>query len=285
MTLRRCALVVALALLVACEAQRATPPASQGEPAGAAPRPEPAPAPAPSPPPPPPETAPPTDTHHPTKAKPGGDRFVQDSVYLPVERTGKPPQGYGLYTVLLARSADAVTTRLLSELFTVTVGAGESASRPEDLNLITIPVKRRGDAARVLADAHAQPASAAAGLLRTQYDFGQATMLMDHVCRSAQDKRVAKACGSAMPDGPLLVTTLLPLDGTTALPPRLLVVNLASTPPDAVREVLDVYRRQLATRPFDDRGDLDGWRLRALDAMLEAASFLPVIRKSYAATA
>jgi len=279
-TLRGCALVLALALLAACEGQRGPAPASQGAPPTA-----PAPSPSPPPPPPPTGTAPPADTHHPTKAEPGGGGFVQDSVYLPVERTGKLPNGYGLYTLLLARTADAVTTRLLSELFTVTVGAGESASKVEDLNLIAIPVKKMSDAAHLLAGAHTQPAAVAAELVRRQYDFGQALMLMDHVCKSSQDKRIAAACGSQAPDGPLLVTTLLPLDGAKDLPPRLLVVNLGSTPPDAVREVLDVYRRQLATRPFDDRGDLDGWRLRALDAMLQAASFLPVIRKSYAATA
>jgi hypothetical protein len=217
---------------------------------------------------------------------PPGDAFVQDNVYLPVDRTGHAPAGYALYTVVLARTADPVTTRLLAELFRVTSGAAGSPIPRANLNLITLPVNKASETARLLVDARNKPAAVAADLMKSQYDFGEAALLMASVCRSA-DTKIAKACGSPLPSGPLLVTALKPLDGRTAPGPRLLVVNLGGTPPDAVPEVLKVYLRQIVTQDhqWDDPGAIDGWRLRLLDGMLEAASILPLIRKAYSANA
>jgi hypothetical protein len=250
-----------------------------------APPPLPAPPPAPAPPPPPPATAARPGGDLPTKGVPGADTRVKDSVWLAIDRASKAPADYGLYTVVLARSADSVTARLLSDLFTSTVGAGDSPMRHVDLNLVTIPVKKVSDTTRLLATARNQPAAAAAELLQKHYDFGEAALLMAEVCESTADKRVVKACGSPMPDGPLLVTAVRPIDGQSPPQTRLLIVNLGNTPPEAVPEILRVYRRQIASNGIDGRGELDGWRLKVLNTMLEAADILPLIRKSYASNA
>jgi hypothetical protein len=220
----------------------------------------------------------------PTKGFPTGSE-VRDSVWLPVDRSSRPPPGYGLYTVLLARSADRVTVKVMSELFTTTGNAAESAIPHANLNLITIPVKKATEAARLLASARNQPDAAASDLMARQYDFGEAALLMAGVCQSAQTKKILKACGSPLPDGPLLVTGLRPLDGKSGPDQRLLVVNLGATPPDAVREVLAAYRRQILRSDFTGPGELDSWRLWVLDHVLDAANLLPVIRKAYATNA
>ncbi len=233
---------------------------------------------------PPPPPTPVGADENPTKGFPSGQE-VRDSVWLPVDRAGRPPAGYGLYTVLLSRSADRVTVKVLSELFTSTGSAAESAIRHENLNLITIPVKKAAEASRMLAGAHRQADVMATELMAAQYDFGEAALLMASVCQSAQTKKVLKACGSPLPDGPLLVTGLRPLDGKSAPDQRLLVVNLGATPPDAVREVLAAYRRQILRSDFTGPGELDSWRLWVLDHVLDAANLLPVIRKAYTASA
>ena len=273
---RRAIAIAPLLWLCACEVPLRTPP-----PAPPSPVPVPAPVPAPAPAP-----SPPTGSDFPTKGFPVEPR-VQDSVYLPIDRAGHAPAGYGLYTVVLARSSDPVTARLLAELFRVTGNAATSPIPRENLNLITIPVKKATEAGRMLLGAPNRPAAVAGDLMQSQYDFGEAALLMASVCQSTSDKKIAKACGSPLPSGPLLVTALRPLDGHSPPGPRLLVVNLGSTPPDAVPEVLKVYLRQIVASGsrFDDRGALDGWRLRALDGMLEAANILPLIRKAYSANA
>ena len=239
-----------------------------------------------SPPPPTVVPKPPTGGEdNPTKGFPGIGSAVQDSVWLAVERGGRPPAGYGLYTVLLARSADRVTVKVLSELFTSTGSATESAIPRVNLNLIAIPVRSAPETAKLLSAAHRQSDTMAANLMATQYDFGEAALLMASVCESTQTRRVLKACGSPLPDGPLLVTGIRPLDGKSASDQRLLVVNLATTPPDAVREVLAAYRRQILRSDFAGPGELDSWRLWVLDHVLDAANLLPVIRKAYTSNA
>lgn len=87
---------------------------------------------------------------------------------------------------------------------------------------------------------------------------------------------------SAAPDGTLLVTTQRPLDGAAAPGERLLIVNLSTTPMDAVPEVVATYRRQVMRRDFDRRDELDGWRLQALSHLITAAQLLPGISRAYA---
>jgi hypothetical protein len=229
----------------------------------------------------PPDTAPPGD--FPTKGFPTGPE-VRDSVYLPADRSTPPPAGYGLYSVLLARSADRNTVRVLSELFRISSGAGEAALARENLNLITIPVKSTAEAARVLVAARQQPEATAAALMQRSYDFGQAALLMASVCHPTRGAAVVKACGSQAPDGPLLVTALRPLDAAPVPGQALLIVNLSTTPPEAVREVMAAYRRQILRRDFPDRAELSGWRLWALNHVLDAAQLLPGLSKAYAAS-
>lgn len=207
---------------------------------------------------------------------------VHESVYLPVDRTAPPPAGYGLYTVLLTRAADRNTVRVLAELFTTTGSAGEAAIARENLNLIMIPVKSAAEAARALAPARNQPDATASAVMQKFYDFDQTALLMASVCRPDRGDAVMKVCGSGVPDGPLLVTTQRPLDGAVAPGQRLLIVNLSTTPPEAMREVLAAYRQQILRKDFADRAELDGWRLRALNYVLDAAQLLPGISKAYA---
>jgi hypothetical protein len=223
----------------------------------------------------------PTSRDPPTKGFPTTPN-VRESVYMPVDRTVAPPAGYGLYTVVLTRTADRKTMRVLSELFTSTGSADAAAIARENLNLITIPVKSTTEAANALSSARNEPDAAATTVMQKLYDFDQAALLMSSVCRRDLGAAVMKVCGSASPDGPLLVTTLRPLDGLAAPSQRLLIVNLSTTPPEAVREVMAAYRRQILREDFADRTEMDGWRLRVLNHVLDAAQLLPGISKAYA---
>ncbi len=211
-------------------------------------------------------------------------REVRDSVYLPVDRRVPPPRDYGLYSVLLARTADRNTLQLLAELFRTTGGAGEAAMERVNLNLILLPVKSASEAGRALAAAREQPTETAVALMQKHYDHGQAALLMASVCHPARGAAVMKVCGSQSPEGPLLVTAAQPLTGASPPGQPLLVVNLSGTPPEALREVLAAYRRQILRKDFGDRAELDGWRLLALNHLLDAARLLPGISKAYAAS-
>jgi hypothetical protein len=199
-----------------------------------------------------------------------------------VDRTAPPPSGYGLYTVLLTRTANRNTERVMSELFATTGSASEAALKPANLNLITIPVKNAGVATGDLTSARNAPDAAATKVMQ-QYDFDHAAMLISNVCRRDRGAAVVEICGSS-PDGPLLVTTQHPINGLEAPGARILIVNLSTTPPAAIGEVLAVYRGQILEKDFENRNSLDGWRLGALNYLLEAAQLLPRISKAYAET-
>lgn len=225
--------------------------------------------------PPPLPRAPPT-----TKGFPTVD--VRESVYLPVERSTVAPPRYGLYTVLLTRAANPNTAKLLSELFKTTGPAGEAASARENLNLIMIPVKNAPEATRGLTTSRSEPDPAAGAVMQRYYDYGQAELLLSSVCRPERGAEVMRVCRSAAPDGPLLVTSQRPLDGSAAMGERLLIVNLSATPSEAVPEVVVAYRKQVMRSDFGGRDELDGWRLQALNHLIKVAQMLPVISKVYA---
>jgi hypothetical protein len=215
-----------------------------------------------------------------TKGFPAGPEVVAN-VYLPADRSGTPPKGYGLYTMVLTRTANRQVVRVLTDLFASTSNARDAALARETLNLIQVPVKSAAEADRVLKSARSQPDMAAAALMQRHYDFDQAARLMASVCRPDRGEAVMKVCGSTMPDGPLLVTGLRPLDEGSAVQ-RLLVVNLSATPPEAVREVMSAYQEQITSKAPLERARLDTLRLQALDHILAAARVLPLIRKAYA---
>jgi hypothetical protein len=255
-----------LLTLVACVEPTSTPPANNGQ----------------APPPPPTKGFPAPGPAQPTEpARPE----IRDSVYLPVDRTAPPPAGYGLYTVLVTRSANRNTARVLSILFNTSDSAGQAAIARQNLNLIVIPVKNVSPAAQVLAAARGQPDTTADEVMRKFYDFGAAAKMLASVCRPDRGAAVMKACGSQEPTGPLLVTTTQrPLSGIVAPNERMLIVNLSSTQPEAVPEVVAAYRRQILREDFNDQPAVEGWRLAALNTLLEAAHLLPGISKAYAET-
>jgi hypothetical protein len=220
-----------------------------------------------------------TGAEPPVRGIPGPE--VRDSVYLPVDRSGPPPGGYGLYTVVLTRVRNQNTARVLSEVFTSTGSAADAAIARENLNLITIPVKNAAQAGSVLATARSEPEAAATAVMQAHYDFDQAALLMSSVCRADRGAAVMKVCGSTAPDGPLLVTSQVPLTGGIIPGQRLLIVNLSATPTGALGEVLAAYRQQILRKDFADRAELDGWRLVALNYVLDAATMLPELRKAY----
>jgi hypothetical protein len=209
---------------------------------------------------------------------------VRDSVIAAVERAKPPPAGYGLYSVVLTRAADATSLRLLGELLATTVDVDSAALSQENLNLIMIPVKGAADATRAMADARTRPDAVAATLLQTHYDFGQVALLLASLCRPERGAALMRACGSSMPIGPLLVTTQVPLDGSFAPNQRILVVNLSGMSSEAVREVLASYRRQIQSKDFPTVPRLEGWRLAALNAALDVAQMLPGMSKALAGT-
>jgi hypothetical protein len=209
---------------------------------------------------------------------------VRDSVIRPVERNTPPPAGYGLYSVLLTRAADATSLRLVGELLATTVGADDAALPRENLNLIMLPVKNAADAGRAIAEARARPDAVAAAVLQSHYDYGQAALLLASLCRFERGPAVMRACGTPLPQGPLLVTTLVPLDGAVAPNQRILIVNLSGTSSEAVREVLASYRRQIQSKDFPTVPRTEGWRLAALNVALDVAQMLPGVSKALAGT-
>jgi hypothetical protein len=218
------------------------------------------------------------DRPPPTKGFPGGAQ-IHDSAYRAVERGEPPPAGYGLYTVLLTRTANRNSVRLLSELFAVTGSTEAAALARENLNLIAIPVNNSGEAARAMTAARESPEPTASAVLNKFYDFGQAALLLSRVCRPEQGAAVMKVCGSAMPDGPLLVTGQRPFDPAAAPGQRLLIVNLGNASPGAVGEIVAAYRRQIQRKDITSPDPSDGWRLAVLNVALDAAQLLPGISK------
>lgn len=204
-----------------------------------------------------------------------------DSAWMPIERGAPPPPGFGLYTVLLSRTADRNTLRVLEEVFASTVDARDSPIAREHLNLIQLPVRDAAAATRALEPLRGDAKAAAAALMRQGYDFGQAGLLLAQVCRPERGAAIMRACGSASPDGPLLVTTPLPLDGSGPGSPigsHVLVLNLARTSPEAMREAVASYRRQVLRKDFPRIPEAEVWRLAALNSMLDAARLLPGIK-------
>ncbi len=220
----------------------------------------------------------------PNKGFPTGE--VRGSVYLPLERSAAAPPSYALYTVLLTRSANVNTLKLLAELFKTADIAGKAALARENLNLIIIPVTSAPHAERVLEGARSQPEAAAGSLMQKSYDFGQAALLIANLCRADRGAEVMRVCGPGAPAGPLLVTALRPLDGNAdpTKGERLLIVNLSTTPPEAIAQLMETFSTQVMSRNFDSRDELDGWRLKALDYVIRAARLLPSIRTATAAT-
>jgi hypothetical protein len=212
------------------------------------------------------------------------DATVRDSVLQAIDRRAAPPAEYGLYTLLLARSADRTTLRVLADLMATTDAAGAAALPRRNLNLVLLPVRQAGEANDLLATARRDPGAAAATLMRLHYDHAQAIAWLTNICRRDRGADVMRVCGSTTPDGPLLVTTLQPPRDGFAPGQRMLIVNLGSARPEAMREVLAAYRRQIQEKDFTDRRHLDGWRLAALDVMLEAAHMLPGMSKALAGT-
>ena len=210
---------------------------------------------------------------------------VYDSVYLPVDRTAGPPSGFGLYTALVTRTANPNGTAVVADLLATTGKAADAAIPHQNLNLITIPVRNAEEADKALASARFEPDAAATTLMQKHYDFDLAAAVLASVCRPARGAAVMKACGNSAPDGPLLITSQRPLNGTIPDGEKLLVVNLSSTPKGAIAEVLAAYRSQILRKDFADRAEVDSWRLKFLNNLLEAATLLPKIRKAYAGLA
>lgn len=224
----------------------------------------------------------PRDAPLPTKGFPSLSD-VRDSVYQPLDRSTPPPAGYGLYTVLLTRSPERSNTpQVLAELFRTTLSSDEATMPRATLNLITLPVKNTAEARRILAPARQQPEATAAALLSGPYDYGQAARWLNSVCRPERGPAVMKTCGSSVADGPLLVTTQRPLDAATAPGERMLIVNLSNTPPEALREVLAVYRQQILRERFDVPDRMEEWRLWVLNRIIDASKLLPAVSKVYA---
>lgn len=220
----------------------------------------------------------------PPQRGPDASTQVRDSVHLAVDRKTTPPPGYGLHTLLLTRSADRASVRVLAELLASTAAAGDAALPRENLNLIMIPVKNAAEATRAMARARNAPEPTAQAVLQDFYDYGQAAALMSSICRPERGAEVMKVCRSATPDGPLLVTTLPWPDLGVAPDRRMLILNLQATPPEALREVLAFYHRQLQAKDFSRQSQVEGWRLGALNLLLDAAKLLPGISKAYAGT-
>jgi hypothetical protein len=219
----------------------------------------------------------------PTRVDPPLKGPVRDSAYQALDRATAPAPGYGLYTVLLTRSASRQAVRVLTEVFATVPSAAEAALASENLNLVVLPVKDMAAAGNTLASARDAPDPTAATLLLKHYDYGQAALLLATLCRPERGAAVMRVCGSGGADGPLLVTSVRPLDpASPLLTQRLLVLNLSATPPAALGEAMAAYRRQIQRRDVGDRAEIDGWRLAVLNRTLEVASLLPFISKAYA---
>ncbi len=217
----------------------------------------------------------------------GSAAGVLDSAWVLQERAAVAPPGYGLYTTLLVRSsANRNAVRALTEVFVTTVAAADAAIAPQNLNLIAIPVRNAAAAAAATAAARQAPMPTAAAVFERHYDYGQAALLISSVCRAERGRAVMQACGSAAPEGPLLVTSTRPIDPASPLATqRMLVVNLGNTSTAAVGEVLEAYRRQIRRADFSDRAETEHWRLAVLDLLLDAARVLPGVSKAMAGTA
>jgi hypothetical protein len=208
-----------------------------------------------------------------------------DSAWVLQERNAAPLPGYGLYTALLMREPNSNAQRVLTEVFVSTVAAPDAALAPQNLNLIAIPVRDAAAAGAATVGARAAPTVAAAAVLERHYDYGQAALLLASVCRPERGEAVMRACGSATPAGPLLVTSTRPIDpGSTLATQRVLVVNLGGVPQAGLSEVMEAYRRQIRRADFSDQAETAHWRLAVLNVLLNGARLLPSLNKAVAGT-
>lgn len=90
------------------------------------------------------------------------------------------------------------------------------------------------------------------------------------------------ACGSTDRVGPFLVSSNHPITDASSVDQKMLILNLENKPPAAIEEIAAAYRRQILRKDFADRVEVDGWRLGALNVLLNAASLLPGIKKAFA---
>ncbi len=218
----------------------------------------------------------------PTRDTQGGRHELLDTVFRVADRHSPPPKGYGLYSVMLVRSANRNAVALVTELFATTTSAQDAAIAPENLNLLTLPVRDAADASRDLARGRETPGPSAGLLLARHYDYGQAALLLASICRPDRGEAVMKVCGSTPPDGPILVTALRPIDPANLQGQSLLVVNVGGAPAAAVPEIVAAYKRQILRKDFTDRVEVDSWRLSVLNAALRSAQLLPGISTAIA---
>lgn len=206
---------------------------------------------------------------------------IRDSVYRPIDRNTTAPADYGLYSYLVTKSPNENARLLLREIFTTTGSAGDAMISHENLNLIMIPAKNAVEAARAMENARELPDATAMAVMHKLYDFGHASFLIGIVCRPERGVAIMEACGSA-PIGPILVSSNRPILEATAADQKMLVVNLENAPAAAIGEIVAAYRRQILHKDFDDRAEIEGWRLTVLSFILDAARLLPGIKKAYA---
>jgi len=217
----------------------------------------------------------------------GGDKSgsahpIRDSAHQALDRQSAVPTGYGLYSYVVTKSPNENSRRLLKAIFATTGSADEAMIARENLNLILIPVKNAGEAGQALASARELPDATSLAVMHKLYDYGHAAWLIGLVCQPRRGEAVMAACKSAAPLGPLLVTSNRPIGEASPADQKILLVNLEDANAAAIEEIAAAYRRQILRKDFADRAELDGWRLGALNLILDAANLLPGISKAYA---
>lgn len=212
-----------------------------------------------------------------------GRQVIKSSVYQTINRENTEEKGYGLYSYLLLRRGTEKNVLVLEELFKTTTSTEEREIKPENLNLVVIPVKDTVQIEDVMENARMNPKATAKEIARELYDYGYAEWLYSTVCQQVDSAiAVKEACGDVADGGPYLFTTTEPLRNDIPTGQKVLVVNFSKTHPGAIPEVLAAYKRQITRQDFADRAELDNWRLDVLNMLLSSADLVPLVKKAFA---
>ncbi len=205
----------------------------------------------------------------------GAPGAVTATNYDAIDYEGGTPEGYAIYTYVLISRSDERAEALLSEIFRTTTALQESKLNRKNINLLMIPAKRRDEMRAVFGDARALHETVARAVLFDFYDFGFSELLFSQAC---EDPVLQDHCNSP---GPFLLTVEVPFDRQIE-PGRKLLTDISSTHVDAIPEVIGDYKKQVKKPDAFSVSWKGRWRLAALNAILTAADYAPMISKVYA---
>jgi sugar lactone lactonase YvrE len=203
--------------------------------------------------------------------------------YAQLQALGGEAAGYGLYSYAILPVNSGRASAFLSEIFKSTLPIEGTYAKPNQLNILYIPLQKdkridfstaaqvSGNDTKKLGDSYSN----------SFYDYQIATAILYHVC-SAPPANMIRLCLEDLSKGPFIFTYAAPASKLEDVPPPYLFVDLSDVHERAFGEFLTAFREQVKREDVSDRKRIDTLRLRALSIILTAADWLPGMQKAIA---